>query len=72
MGLRLTDGVDLAAVAQHHGLDIWERYGPDLTPYVSAGLLVHEPGRRLALTRRGMLLANDVMAVFIGGPGTVK
>jgi oxygen-independent coproporphyrinogen III oxidase len=72
MRLRLTDGVDLATVAQHHGLDIWERYGPDLTPYVSAGLLVHEPGRRLALTRRGMLLANDVMAVFIGGPGTVK
>ena len=26
------------------------------------------PGRRLALTRHGMLLANDVMAVFIGGP----
>ena len=25
-------------------------------------------GGRLALTRRGMLLANDVMTVFIGGP----
>jgi oxygen-independent coproporphyrinogen III oxidase len=68
MGLRLTEGVDVAAVAQHHGIDIWARYGQDLAPYVSAGLLVHEPGRRLALTRRGMLLANDVMAVFIGGP----
>jgi oxygen-independent coproporphyrinogen-3 oxidase len=68
MGLRLTDGVDLATVSQHHGIDIWARYGQDLAPYVSAGLLVHEPGRRLALTRRGMLLANDVMAVFIGGP----
>ncbi len=68
MGLRLTDGVDLAAVSRHHGIDIWLRYGQDLAPYVSAGLLVHEPGRRLALTRRGMLLANDVMAVFIGGP----
>ena len=68
MGLRLTEGVDLATVCQHHGIDIWARYGQDLAPYVSAGLLVHEPGRRLALTRRGMLLANDVMAVFIGGP----
>ena len=68
MRLRLTDGVDLATVSRHHGIDIWLRYGQDLTPYVSAGLLVHEPGRRLALTRRGMLLANDVMAVFIGGP----
>jgi oxygen-independent coproporphyrinogen-3 oxidase len=68
MGLRLTEGVDLAAMSGNHGIDIWSRYGQDLTPYVSAGLLVHEPGRRLALTRRGMLLANDVMTVFIGGP----
>jgi coproporphyrinogen III oxidase-like Fe-S oxidoreductase len=68
MGLRVTDGVDLAAVARNHGIDIWRRYGQDLASYVAAGLLVHEPGRRLALTRRGMLLANDVMAVFIGGP----
>lgn len=67
MGLRLTDGVDLATVSRHHCIDIWTRYGQDLAPYVSAGLLVHEPDSRLALTRRGMLLANDVMAVFIGG-----
>lgn len=68
MGLRLTDGVDVPTVSRHHGIDIWSRYGQDLTPYVTAGVLVHEPGRRLALTRRGMLLANDVMTVFIGGP----
>jgi oxygen-independent coproporphyrinogen III oxidase len=68
MGLRLTDGVDVAAVSRHHGSDIWTSYGPDLAPYLEAGLLVHEAGRRIALTRRGMLLANDVMAVFIGGP----
>jgi oxygen-independent coproporphyrinogen III oxidase len=67
MGLRLTDGLDMVRMQKHHGIDIWERYGQDLTPYVSAGLLLHEPGRRLALTRNGMLLANDVMAVFIGG-----
>ena len=68
MGLRLTDGLDLAGWSRRHGIDIWSRYGQDLAPYVSAGMLIHEPGRRLALTRRGMLLANDVMAVFIGGP----
>ena len=68
MGLRLTDGVDVSAMSRHHGIDIWSRYGQDLTPYVAAGVLIHEPGRRLALTRRGMLLANDVMTVFIGGP----
>jgi oxygen-independent coproporphyrinogen III oxidase len=68
MGLRLADGVDVAAFSQKHGIDIRARYGPDLVPYIDAGLLEYEPGRRLALTRRGMLLANDVMAVFIGGP----
>jgi len=67
MGLRLTDGLDLARLRHRHGIDIWARYGQDLTTYVSAGWLLHEPGRRLALTRSGMLLANDVMAVFIGG-----
>lgn len=67
MGLRLTEGLDLASLSRQHGIDIWSRYGQDLEPYVTAGLLVHETGRRLALTRRGMLLANDVMAVFIGG-----
>ena len=67
MGLRLTSGLDLAAMQLRHGIDIWAQYGQDLTPYVTAELLVHEPGHRLALTRNGMLLANDVMAVFIGG-----
>jgi oxygen-independent coproporphyrinogen III oxidase len=67
MGLRLTAGLDVPSFHRRHGIDIWARYGPDLEPFATAGLLVHEPGRRLALTRDGMLLANDVMAVFIGG-----
>lgn len=66
MGLRLSDGLDLGAVSRRHGIDIWERYGQDLSAYLYAGLLIHEPGRRLALTRTGMLLANEVMTVFIG------
>ena len=67
MGLRLTEGLDLDHLHRRYGIDIWERYGQDLTPYVAAGLLVHQSGSRLALTRDGMLLANDVMSVFIGG-----
>jgi oxygen-independent coproporphyrinogen-3 oxidase len=68
MGLRLAEGLDLAALQLRHSVDIWTRYGRDLEPYVAAGLLVHEPGRSLALTRAGMLLANDIMTVFIGRP----
>ena len=68
MGLRLAEGLDLESFRLRHSIDIWTRYGRDLERYVGAGLLVHEPGRRLALTRAGMLLANDVMTVFIGRP----
>jgi oxygen-independent coproporphyrinogen-3 oxidase len=65
-GIRLTAGLDVAAFAGRYGVDIWQRYGGELARFVDAGLLVHDPGARLRLTRPGMLLANEVMAVFIG------
>ncbi len=68
MGLRLADGLDLPRMREQHDVDIWTRYGQDLAAFIRAGLLVHEPDRRLALTRAGMLLANEVMSVFIGRP----
>ena len=71
-GLRLTAGLDLAAIARRYGVDVWKRYGAEMARFVDAGLVLHEPGRRLALTRAGMLLANDVMTVFIGSASTVK
>ncbi len=64
-GLRLTAGVDLAAIESRYGIDVWGRYGPELERFVDAGLVIHEPKRRLALSRPGMLLANEVMTVFI-------
>jgi oxygen-independent coproporphyrinogen-3 oxidase len=72
MGLRLCEGLDLPAVASRYGVDVWQRYGAELVRFVDAGLLVHEPGRRLALTREGMLLASEVMMVFTGANSTVK
>lgn len=65
MGLRLADGVDLPRIAGRYGVDVWGRYGPRLEAFVAAGHLVHEPGRRIFLTRPGMLVANDAMAVFL-------
>ena len=64
-GLRLTEGVDLGALGRRYGVDAWAQYWEDLAPYVEAGLAVREGGR-LRLTRRGLLLANEVMAVFVG------
>jgi oxygen-independent coproporphyrinogen-3 oxidase len=72
LGLRLTAGLDLRAIRARHGLDVWRRHGGDLQRFVEAGLVIHEPDRRLALTRSGMLMANEVMAVFIGTDSTVK
>ncbi len=63
-GLRLAKGIDLAALARPYGVDVWQRYGQELAPFVEEGLLQHR-GTRLSLTRRGMLLAHEVMAVFV-------
>jgi oxygen-independent coproporphyrinogen III oxidase len=63
-GLRLADGVDLDAIEARYGVDVWRRHGAELQIFVEAGCLVHEP-RRLRLTRQGMLLANEIMSVFV-------
>ena len=64
MGLRLTNGVSLDVVGARYGVDVWQRWGKDLTPFLEDGCLRLD-GHRLWLTRRGMLLANEVMAVFV-------
>jgi len=64
MGLRLSDGVDLDLIAGRYGVDVWQRYGSALQPHLEAGLLRKESSR-LWLTRQGMLLSHEVMAVFV-------
>jgi oxygen-independent coproporphyrinogen-3 oxidase len=63
-GLRLTEGVSLDAVRERYGVDVAERYGASLQPFVEAGLLRVEDAR-LFLTRQGMLLAHEVMTIFV-------
>jgi putative oxygen-independent coproporphyrinogen III oxidase len=63
-GLRLTDGINLEAIAARYGVDVWARYGGELRPFLDEGCLRRD-GARLWLTRRGMLLAHEVMAVFV-------
>ena len=63
-GLRLTEGVSLAAIRKRYGVDVWAKYGGDLQPFAEEGLLVYDGGS-LRLTRRGMLLAHEIMTVFI-------
>ena len=63
-GLRLVEGIGLVDISRRYGVDVWQRYGRELDPFVETGVLRRE-GPRLRLTREGMLLAHEVMAVFV-------
>src|SRR5439155_104987 len=63
-GLRLTDGLDIEATGRRYATDVWDRFGPALEPFLHKKWLILE-GPRLRLTRDGMLMANEVMAVFV-------
>jgi oxygen-independent coproporphyrinogen-3 oxidase len=63
-GLRLNCGVDINILSRRYGIDVWERFGERLSPFLDAGILLRQDGR-LRLTRPGMLLANEVMSVFV-------
>jgi oxygen-independent coproporphyrinogen III oxidase len=63
-GLRLSRGVDLRQYGDRYGIDVWGRYGSALESFVSGGLVLVE-GNRLRLSRKGMLLANEVLQAFV-------
>jgi oxygen-independent coproporphyrinogen-3 oxidase len=63
-GLRLVDGIDVNAIQTRYGVDVWQRYGRELEPFIEAGCLRRD-GAYLRLTRQGMLLAHEVMTVFV-------
>jgi putative oxygen-independent coproporphyrinogen III oxidase len=71
MGLRLAEGISLARIRADYGVDVWQRWGTRLAWFEEAGLLERDE-HRLWLTRRGMLLANDVMTTFLEAGSTVK
>ena len=63
-GLRLSEGLDLDTVGQQYGIDVWDRYADPLRPAIEAGLAIRD-GSRLRLSRDGMLLANEILSVFV-------
>ena len=64
MGLRLSGGVDVAAMRSRYGQDAWTRFGSALALSGDAGLVTFRDGR-LKLTRQGTPLSNEVLAVFV-------
>jgi oxygen-independent coproporphyrinogen-3 oxidase len=63
-GLRLTAGIDAGNFSRRFGVDPWAVYGGTLAPVVDDGLMWRE-GARFGLTRRGMLVANEILATFV-------
>ena len=64
LGLRLAEGVAHAAFRARHGADLATVYGPQLAELASLGLLVDD-GEAVRLTRRGRLVANEVVLRFL-------
>jgi oxygen-independent coproporphyrinogen-3 oxidase len=59
-GLRLAEGIDLAGLRARYGEGVPIAGDPRLDALIGAGLLVRK-GTRLALTRRGRLVSNEVL-----------
>ena len=56
--------MDIAQLGRRYHADVWARFGSNLQPFVDEGLLRHERSW-LRLSRDGMLVANEIMAVFV-------
>ena len=64
LGLRTAQGVDLAAFKERYGIEVAERYRDAIAGFVEHGLVVID-ARRMALTRKGRFVANDVCEAFV-------
>ncbi len=67
LGLRMTEGIEPAEFNGQTGFDLWSLYREVIQPHLEAGLLT-VTGGRVALTRRGLLVADRIMADFLS-PG---
>jgi oxygen-independent coproporphyrinogen III oxidase len=63
-GLRLTRGVSRPAFRARYGYDPVGAHGPALAPAIEGGF-VWVTDTAFGLTRTGMLLANEILAVFV-------
>jgi oxygen-independent coproporphyrinogen-3 oxidase len=68
MGMRCRAGIDLAKFRHEYGIDVMARYGDSLAESFETGLIELDSGN-LRLTRRGLLLSNEVFRSFLDLPG---
>ena len=65
LGLRLLDGMDVAAASARARIDLLARYEKELSELTADGLLVWENDGRLRLTEDAYLVANQVFTRFL-------
>ena len=66
MGLRQTDGADLAEARRRFGVDVWNMYKTQLRKFAGSGLLIYdEKAAKLRLTEKGMELGNLIFEIFV-------
>lgn len=65
LGLRLLDGMDVAAASERVGIDLLARYERELAELTEDGLLAWEPDGRLRLAEEAYLVANQVFTRFL-------
>jgi oxygen-independent coproporphyrinogen-3 oxidase len=64
LGLRMAEGVQFSEFKEEFGTGIREIFGQEITPLLEQGLLA-EDSSGIRLTRRGMLLSNQVFQRFL-------
>jgi oxygen-independent coproporphyrinogen-3 oxidase len=63
-GLRLSAGVNRGNFRARFGVDPWSAYGDALSPHLATGhMWTHEED--FGLTRSGMLVANEILEIFV-------
>ncbi len=66
MGLRRACGADLAEARARFGVDVMQRFGSALQPFLAQGLAVYDAqAQHLRLTERGMAVGNRIFEVFV-------
>ena len=64
LGLRMTDGIELADYADRFGDDLGTKHSSDIDRLETEGLIDLSNGR-VRLTKKGMLFSNEVFEVFV-------
>ena len=66
MGLRRSEGADLAEAKARFGVDVLAQFGKALAPFMEQKLVQYEEKtQRLRLTERGMAVGNQIFDVFV-------